>query len=556
MMPIWTLAILLIGVAPEPIDTVVVCPREFVAALDPLLAHRYAQGHRFAYVANTGSAAEIRTAVRRVAATSLEQGGKLRYVLLVGDAEPGSGTNIELRRRCVPTYHVDAKVNVKFGSEPTIPSDNWFADLDDDSIPDLAIGRLPADTPAELTQMVAKILAYEQAADHGLWRQRINLVAGVGGFSPLADNVIEMAARKFITEGIPPTYTTSMTYASWRSPYFPDPRLFHQTVAERHNEGCLFWVYLGHGHYTSLDRITLPGGRYHILGIDDCDQLKCDNGSPIAVMLACYTAAFDQQKDCLAEAMVKSAGGPVAVYGGSRVTMPYAMAVMGNEMLRSYFRDEPPTLGDVILLAKQRMMHEPDIGSETDRAEETNRLLLDNLAAVLSPTSKVLKAERREHLHLFTLLGDPMTKFAYPGDVSLAPIAEAKAGQVIEIQGKTDIAGPAIVELVCRRDKLRFVAPKRDRFDPSHEGLLSFQGVYEEANNRCWTFRQLQLSAGEFRTSLEIPEGCEGPCHVRVFVAAADRHALGHTQVLVRKETAAEGLEVELPTVQQATATK
>lgn len=543
-MPIWTLALLLLTAAPEPIDTVVVCPREFIPALDPLLAHRFAQGHRIAYVPSTHSALEIRAAVRRAAATSAEQGGQLRYLLLVGDAEPGAATNVDLRRRCVPTYHVAAKVNVKFGSEPLIPSDNWFADLDNDSIPELAVGRLPADTPAELSRIVAKILAYEKAADHGLWRQRINLVAGVGGFSPIADNVIEMATRKFISDGIPPTYSTSLTHASWRSPYFPDPRLFQQTVAERHNEGCLFWVYLGHGSYNSLDRITLPGGRYHILGIDDCDTLNCRAGSPIAVMLACYTAAFDQSKDCLAEEMLKADGGPVAVYGGSRVTMPYAMAVMGNEMLQTYFKDQPPTLGEVILAAKQQMMTPPS-EEDDDVVEESNRILLDSLASVISPTRNVLEEERREHLHLFQLLGDPMTKLSYPAEVKIASTGEVKAGETIQITGHSQVEGPAIVELVCRRDKLRFDFAKRDRYDPSHSGLLALQNVYDEANNRCWTFRQLQLSKGDFATSLVVPADCEGPCHVRVFVASTDRHALGHAPVVVRP----------IEPVQQATAT-
>ena len=128
------------------------------------------------------------------------------------------------------------------------------------------LGRIPADSPAELSRIVAKILAYERSTDFGPWRQRVNLIAGVGGFSPLLDTVIETATSKLLTSGIPATYDTRMTYGSWRSPYCPDPRLFHAMTVERHNEGCLFWVYIGHGQATELDQVSIPGERFHILG--------------------------------------------------------------------------------------------------------------------------------------------------------------------------------------------------------------------------------------------------------------------------------------------------
>src|SRR3712207_5627433 len=104
------------GEAPSgPIDAVVVCPKEFVPALDPLLAHRHSQGHRFAWVPSTWSAGDIRDAIRKAAAT-----GELKYVLLVGDADPAAETNAQVRARSLPTHRADAKVNVKFGSEPQL----------------------------------------------------------------------------------------------------------------------------------------------------------------------------------------------------------------------------------------------------------------------------------------------------------------------------------------------------------------------------------------------------------------------------------------------------
>jgi len=513
----------------KPIDAIVVCPKEFVPALDPLLAHRHAQGHRIAYVPNTWSPTEIRDAIRKAA-----KAGGLKYLLLVGDAEPAAETDPAIRARTVPTHRAPAKVNVRWGSEPELATDNWYADLDDDGIPELAVGRLPVDTPQQLSRVVAKILAYEQQLDHGQWRQKINLVAGVGGFGGLVDGVIEMSTRKFLTDGIPAGYTTHMTYGSWRSPFCPDPRLFHNVTLQRHNEGCLFWVYIGHGNVTELDQVAVPGGRFHILNTDDCAKLRGGIGSPIAITLACYTGAFDFEEDCLAEEMLKAPGGPVAVYSGSRVTMPYAMAVMGTEMLGEYFREQPPTLGEVILNAKRKMVASAD---ETDPLKNANRLLLEGIASVMSPNREQLKDERLEHVQLFNLFGDPMLRLSYPQPVELEAPREAAPGDVIAVKGTSKLDGNAVVELVCRRDLLKTQLPPRERFDPSNAGLASLQQDYELANDRVWLSKTVPVQNGEVVTELQIPSDCRGPCHVRVFVQGEKQHAIGSANVYVRPAT-------------------
>ncbi len=515
----------------EPADTVVVCPKEFVAALNPLLAHRHAQGHRFLYVPNIWSKDEIRNAIRGSA-----KSGKLKSILLVGDAEPKADTDAGIRARCVPAYRAAAKINVKFGSEPEIGTDNWYADLDDDEVPDLAIGRLPADNSKELTRIVDKILAYETTQSHGLWRQRVNFVAGVGGFGGLLDGVIETSTKKLLTDGIPAAYQTNMTFGSWRSAYCPDPRRFHETAVARHNEGCLFWVYIGHGHPTGLDNVQVPGSRFHIFGCDDCGKLQSENGSPIAIMLACYTAAYDRGTDCLAEEMLRSPGGPVAIYGGSRVTMPYGMAVMSSEMLDEYFKNKPATLGEAILRTKRRMVMSID---EKNAHERPNRVLLNTLASLLSPAPATLAQERQEHLHLFNLMGDPNLTLAYPQEVKLELQGEPVPGKSLELTADSPIAGRVTIELLSRRDISKLNPSSRDHFDPSNARLATWQTTYEQANDQIWARKvvELQPAGGglaKLTEQLDIPAEARGPAHVRVFVEGPQRHAVGIVNVVLR----------------------
>ncbi|MFM8253224.1 MAG: C25 family cysteine peptidase [Planctomycetota bacterium] len=505
-------------------DTVLVCPKPFLPTMQPWVEHRQQQGHVIAVVPSELTATGIRAEIRRHAA-----GGKLRWVLLVGDAEPPGKGDPLARARLTPTYHIPAKVNVKWGSEPEIATDNLYADLDDDQIPDVAIGRLTADNPRDLSLMVKKILDYERSVDFSAWRKRVNFVAGVGGFGVLADTVLETATKTFLTEGIPAAYHTSMTYGSWRSPYCPDPRRFHDVTVNRLNEGCLFWVYIGHGHPLTLDRVKVPGATYPIFQIGDAGKLKAAAQPPIAVMLACYTAAFDLPRDCLGEELLKTEGGPIAVLGGSRVTMPYAMAVMSHGLLEETFRHHTGTLGEVLLQAKRRMM--------ANEQDDQHRQLLDAIATLISPSAGMLEDERREHLALFNLLGDPLLQIHHPEEVQLkVPAEDLESGETLEIVAHSPIAGRGHVELVCRRDRFRLDLSMRDTYDSASSVLDTFQDVYRAANNRRWQQVEVEWSEPGTKTiQIPIPANAFGPSHVTLHVEGDKQHALGSANVFIRR---------------------
>jgi hypothetical protein len=486
-------------------DTVVVSPPEFLDALRPWIAHRTAQGHQLTFVPATLTAEQIRAEVRNQA-----RNGQLKYVVLVGDADPMAEVDPRIRARCVPAFMATAKVNIRWKSPPEIATDNWYADLDDDGVPEVAIGRLPADSPQDLSVMVAKILAYETAPFRGPWCQRVNFIAGIGGLGPLIDPIVEMATRKFLTDGIPAQYDTTMTYANWRSPFCPSPSQFHAVTVGRFNEGCLFWVYIGHGYPYQLDRVRVPGYTHHILNTTDMLSLDNRQGMPMAIFLACYTGAYDLPNDCLAEQMLRAPGGPVAVFAGSRVTMPYGMAVLGTGLMEGYFQQHRATLGDVILYAKREAM--------ATGAATADRKLLELMARTMSPNPQLLEDERREHLLLFNLMGDPLLRLKYPQDVPLEVASKAIAGTRLEIRGTSPLPGRCRVELVCRRDRLRDEPPPRQRYDGSAAAQTAYDLTYRKANDRCWSQREVAVESGTFLTALPIPPEARGECHVRVFV--------------------------------------
>ncbi len=514
------LALLLVASAGVP-DTLVVCPRDYRAALEPWLAHREAQGRHIRVIDAPATAAALRGAVRETAAL-----GGLRYVVLVGDAEPDERADAS-RADLVPTHYSQAVVNVAFGSEKEIATDNWFADLDDDRVPDVAIGRLTADSPAELAAMVRKILDYERSNDFGSWRRQIHLVAGLGGFGPLADSVLEASVKSLIGHALPSEYCTTMTYGSWQSPYCPDPRLFRRVAIERLDQGSLFWVYIGHGWQRGLDQVRVPGAEYPILTSTDARKLACPQAAPVACFLACYSGAFDQPRDCLAEVLLANPRGPVAVLSSSRVAMPYGMSVLGLELMRAAFAEHAETLGDALLAAKRATAESTDVGRD--------RQLLDAAARLLSPTREQLAAERAEHLDLFNLLGDPLLRLPYPRRIEVEVRPTAVAGGSLVVSGSTPVAGRLTVELAVRRDRLTFVPPARAAFDA--RALTGYMDVYARANEHRWSASEQDQPAGAFRAQLRVPIEARGACHVRAFIEGRDACAAGAADVAIEPPT-------------------
>jgi hypothetical protein len=501
-------------------DTVVVCPQAFRQALAPWIEYRSAAGHTISVISSSLTAEQARSQIRRIAAD-----GALRFIVLVGDADPAMDASGRLRAVSTPTQHVPAKVNIHWGPERDIPSDNWFADLDDDRLPDVAVGRITADSPQDLSTIVEKILRYEQSNDFGLWRRRLNFVAGLGGFGPIADFVLEASAKRLITDGIPAAYQTTMTQASWRSPYCPDPRLFQETTLNRLSEGCLFWVYIGHGHTRNVDWMRVPGGAFPILTDRDLPRVRCENGcSPIACFLACYTAAFDQPQDCLAEEMLRTPGCPVAIIGGSRVTMPYAMACLGTELLDQCFSRRASTLGEAMLAAKRGMMN--------PKPDSANRLVLDALAKALSPAPADLAAERSEHLDLFTLIGDPLLTIRQPEPVQLAVRGNDAKQRQLTVAIQSPIAGKCTVELVSPRDQLRFTAPRRATFELTGESFEQYTRTYRAANDDRWTSSEATVDGDAITSvSLIVPSEARGAAHLRAYVQGESSFASGAIDV-------------------------
>jgi hypothetical protein len=270
---------------------------------------------------------------------------------------------------------------------------------------------------------------------------------------------------------------------------------------------------------------------YPILSTSHVDGIRAQHGASIALFLACYTCAFDHRLDCLGEELLRSEGAPVAVIGGTRMTMPYAMTTLSSGMLQECLTGRRKTVGEVLMHAKRRMMR--------DAGDDPVRKMLDSIARTLTPGDTDPADERAEHLHLMNLLGDPMLRIRYPGPVEVQVTPRAIAGESIEITGRASVEGTAAIELVVRRDRLTFEPEPRGVFPAGDDALAAFQAVYNKANDPRLATIDVQVRDGEFAGKLTVPQDVQGRVHVRVLVTGNQGSAAGAADVYVRRATKA-----------------
>lgn len=513
------------AVSPGP-DVLVVCPQQWLPVWNEWCKWREGQGRRVAILDRWSSAEEIRQTVRRVA-----QEGQLRWLVFVGDA-PCPVRPAEQRADCVPTHYSPAERIAEFGPDHDIASDTWYADLDDDEVPDVAHGRISVENEEQLRQIVAKIRQYE-ACRSGDWYSRLHLTAGSGGFGPWLDGLLEWWTRKLVCQQIPVQYVTTFTYGSWQSPYCPDPRRFPAVVSQKLNEGCWFWVYMGHGQPTGLQPLLTPQRRYRMLDVADARRLDARSGWPIAVLMACYTGQFDGPEPCLAEELVRVPGGPVAAVAASRTAMPYGMALLGCYLSDECFVERRDTLGELMLYAKRRLAEDTPRG---DDSLASLRQVLDQLALTVMPRTnrEKLRRERKEHVALFQLLGDPLLKLPHPQPLPVEVPAEALAGDTLQVRVAAPWSGTGVVEVLSRRDTPKVNFPLRTVFDEDDELLAQYQQQYETLQDSAWLTISHSFQQGSQLVLVSLPENISGPCVLRVRLPGDHGDALGAAEFLVR----------------------
>jgi len=245
------------------------------------------------------------------------------YALLAGDAsyDPknylGQGLN-----DLVPTKLIDTNLM-------EAASDDWLADFNDDGIADIALGRLPVRTAADMNTLLAKILDYENAPPDP--SRGALLVADIG-----------FEGQSSVLKSLLPRRMTVKTINRRTA----DDASIHDQVISAINQGPRVTNFVGHG-----SNGVWTGGS--LLTSFDAPALTNTNRLTVFTMMTCFNGYFqDAYNDSLSEALLKSPGGAVAVWASTAMAEPAGQNIIDQEFYRLLFGSQPVTLGEAARAAK------------------------------------------------------------------------------------------------------------------------------------------------------------------------------------------------------------
>lgn len=283
-----------------------------------------------------------------------------QFVLFLGDSD-FDFRNLEFDNdnNWVPTFEVDA------GSDLiSRATDDKFAMLTgDDTLLDLATGRVPVESVEEAQIFIDKIIAYEGEPKFGDWRMRVTLVgddefAGNGSSNEFLHIGQSETLAGIITNGNPRGFDLNKIYL----PEYPTvsdaatatgrgkPEAADELLNSINNLGSLVVNYIGHGNPTNWAHERVFNQDRH-LGKLDNEHL------PLFIAATCDFGVFDPaegSKSFTEELILLKEAGGIGVVSASRITLSNANAALNNQFFTQLFRTEDQfmRLGTALMVAK------------------------------------------------------------------------------------------------------------------------------------------------------------------------------------------------------------
>ncbi len=248
-----------------------------------------------------------------------------------------------------------------------------------DNFPDIAIGRLSANSAADVTLQVNKIINYEKnPAAANNWLTTATGIASDQG--PGDDNEKDYEHEDVIwNDKLDP-----FTYNSYNAIY--DPSATSADVSNAVNSGTGIINYTGHGSSTS----------WGTTGFSNNDVNNLTNGEmlPIIFSVACNNGEFNLSSDCFAEAWLKKDGGGAVMFLGSTISQPWDPPMRGQD----YFND-------VLIGGYDYDAHGGQSGINTNEQRTfSGSVVVNGLNLMLSESDN---SDDIETIQTWTTFGDP-----------------------------------------------------------------------------------------------------------------------------------------------------
>ena len=514
--------------ADEPLGRwIVVFPSAYQAAIEPLCEQRKADGFDVVRVVisdvltaeqlQAGDAEPLRNTLKQLCSDGPS------CVLLVGAiparrlTDPVDGTAIKTSDWItLPT--LKGTVGRMLGQ----PSDNGFGCLDDKLLPTVAVGRFPARNVGEVTRMVEKTLAFERGLKANLSRQRLALIIGhPGGQSAIEKRfgeqfVQSIAGARF--QKLHPRWTAQAVVHVPSSPFVVPTEQLNESSLSLLGAGQLFAFYFGH----SGPQGCFSDGAW-FLEHAALSRLKTADRGGVLFSCGCFGCQLDGPLgEGYGLSAMRSAGGPVAVIGSHGESYGAIGQLALDGLLVALNRETPPQrLGEYWLATKAGIARSP--------LDALTFWLYDQADGSRGRTS--LEQQRREHLEMWLLLGDPALKLDVPNSrIELRADATARPGETVRLSG-TLPAGLNVptVRVQLERPFGSALPTPATNAEPST--------AHARANHLWLMSVEVPVVGGQFEVTVPIPEQPIYPRLIlRAIAVSPDQAASGACVLTIKRQ--------------------
>ena len=399
---------------------VVVTAPALMEAVMPLIEHRRVEGmkvlaYRTTDVLNPeqirrGDAAPLKSRLQEL----FQARTGPNYLLLVGvDA---ASKNSKGEETVVPGL---PGATARMAGQPT---DYFYSFPDQEGRPTVAVGRFPARTDQELRGMVQKTLGLERVPKNGAWQGRLLLIQGNPGGGPIAEAFLQQTTGPRLGR-VHPSWNIRAISHNAGSPYFLPTAWLHDRTSEYLREGDLFSVYLGHS-----DGRGLWSANTNFMTVRDWANLDLGQRKGVFFSCGCFGCQPDgPQGESYGIAAARNPAGPAAVIGASGESYAAPGLLAADGLLRCCLEPPfPPRLADYWLAIQTNLA----VG-------EIDDLTFSLFDMSDGTASKVpLSVQRREHLEMWTLLGDPALALPVLSPaISLKVTDEIVPGKCVTVRG-------------------------------------------------------------------------------------------------------------------------
>ena len=230
------------------------------------------------------------------------------------------------------------------------PSDHWYACVDGtDLYADLGLGRISANTDAELTHQLDKILTYEQNPPDGAWVENVILCAHEEG-APGKYTGCKEEIREYSYQVQTPIFT----------PLYASEGADAADASTAINAGLGIVNYRGHGSETAWSW----RGSYDSA---DINALTNVGRWPVVFNICCYNGAIDRSSDCLGESWMKADGGSVGNLSATRASYTVENHLFDKRLFFSIYDDGIGIISMVYNIAKNEIIDYSSNGKDNAR---------------------------------------------------------------------------------------------------------------------------------------------------------------------------------------------